>query len=200
MSPSNAPRTSSVSALAGAKPVVGASRRPQRGEADQRARTVVAKGKAASADDGLLAADPRDRRRTGAGDDKPAVCAGVSADAGGRRVVRRADERVARKGRADFRGVAGVVQSGETEADGDARILVGVEPRPVADLDDQAAHDLDGRGEIDMDVGGGADRFRERRAVGVAQPRATARRAPIDADEGDRASHVALGAARARRR
>ena len=182
------------------KAVVGAGRRAQRGKPDMGARAVVAEREAAPADDGLLAADPRDRGRAGAGDDEPPVRPGVSADAGGRRVVRRAYERVAGKGLAYSRRVGRVVQSGEAEADGDARVVAGVEPRLIANLGDEAAHDLDGGGEIDMDVGRRADRLAQGRSPGVPQPRAAARRAAVDADEGDRANHVAPAVAHARPR
>ena len=40
-----------------------------------------------------------------------------------------------------------------------------------------------------MDVGGGADGFRERRPGGVAEPRPTAHCAPVEGDKRDRASH-----------
>ena len=139
--------------------IIGAGRRAQPGKPDMGAGAVVAESKAPPADDGLLAADPRDRGRAGSGDDEPPVRSSVSAEAGGRSVVRGAYERVAGKGLAYSRRVARIVQASEAEADGDARVVACVDPRVIANLNDKAAHDLDGGGEIDMDVGRGADRL-----------------------------------------
>ena len=133
--------------------------------------------KSAPADDRLLAPNPGDRGRAGAGDDQPAVRAGVGADAGGGRIVRRAHQAKAGKGGRYSRRVAFFLEPGEPEADRDQPPIGVLKSGLRQKLVDDRPQRGDGAGKINMDVRRGAARLRERFSVRVAQSRA-ARVAP----------------------
>ena len=99
-----------------------------------------------------VASNARDRRRAGAGDHQPAVRAGVRADAGGGRVVRRAHEPKAGKSRRHSRLVASLLEPGEPETDRDRSPMNVAEPGLSQSLIDDRAHSRDRGGEIDMNV------------------------------------------------
>ena len=171
------------------EPVISAGRGAQRFEADMGGGAVVAEREAASADDGFAAGDPGDRNRAGAGVHEPPVRAGMRADAGGCRVVRRARDSVARKRRDDPRFVARVAEARKAETDRDPRPIGGCNAGLAQDLIDDAAHDGDRSGEIDVDIRRRAARLGERFSLGVAQTRAAARGAAVDAEIKRRAAH-----------
>ena len=77
-----------------------------------------------------LAPNARDRRRAGAGDHQAAVRAGMRADAGGRRVVRRAHEPKAGKSRRHSRLVAALLEPGEPETSASRSPLNVADARP----------------------------------------------------------------------
>ena len=176
------------------KTVKCAHRRTQRIEADMGARSVVAERKAASANDRFFSLNARDRRRAGAGDHQPAVRAGVRADAGGGRVVRRAHEPKAGKGRRHPRLVASLLEAGKPESHCDPLPIAVAEPGLSQSLVDDRAHGRDRGGEIDMNVRRCADRLGKRSSVSVAQPRAAAGRAAVDSEKERRAGHAAAPA------
>ena len=155
------------------------------------ARSVVAEREAASANDGFRGPNARDRRRAGAGDHQPAVRAGVRADAGGGRVVRRAYEAKAGKSRRHPRLVASLLEPRKPESDCDRPPVAVAEPRLSESLVDDRAHGRDRGGKIDMNVRRCADRLGKRSSVGVAQPRAAAGRAAVDSEKERRAGHAA---------
>ena len=156
------------------------------------ARPIVAEGEAASADDGLLSLDPGDRRRAGAGDHQPAIGAGMSADACGHSIVRRPHEAQVRKRLDDPRRIARVLDSGEPESDRDPRPVGAGEPGLGHHLADDSAQDGDRSGKVDMDIRRRPARLDELFAIGVAQPRAAAGGAAVDADGKRRAGHAAF--------
>ena len=172
--------------------VEGAHRRPHCVEADMGARPVVAEGETAAANDGFLSPDPGDRRRAGAGDHKPAVGAGVGADAGGHSVVRRPHEAKARKRLDDPRRVARVLDPREPEADRQSRPVGARRARLLHDLADDRAQYRDRCGKIDMDIRRRPACIHQRLAVGVAQPRTAAGGAAVDAEVERRAGHPAF--------
>src|SRR3984885_2617474 len=174
----------------GRKTVECAHRRTQRIEPDMGARSVIAEREPAPANDGLLALNARDRRRTGAGDHQPAITAGVRADTGGCGVVRRAHKPKAGKSRGHSRLVASLLESGEPETHCDRPPIVVSEPGLSQSLVDNRAHSRDRGGEIDMNVRRRAVRLGKRSSVGVAQPRAAAGRAAIDSEKERRAGHA----------
>ena len=173
------------------KAVKCAHRGTQRIEADMRARSVVAERESASANDGFLALNARDRRRAGAGDHQPAVRAGVRADASGGRVVRRAHKPKAGKSRGHSRLVASLLEAGKPESHCDRPPIAFAEPGLSQNLVDGRAHSRDRGGKIDMNVRRRANRLGKRSSVGVAQPRAAAGRAAVDAEKERRAGHAA---------
>ena len=113
---------------------------------------IVAEREAASSDDRFPAGDADDRDRAGTGVHQPAVRAGMGADAGGRCVVCRAHQPIARKRLDDPRLVARVAEAGKPEADRDARVVGAIEPRLAQNFVDDAAQHGDGGGEIDVDI------------------------------------------------
>ena len=156
-----------------------------------RARAVIAEREAASADDGFLALNACDRRRAGPGDHQAAVRAGVRADAGGGRVVRRAHKPKAGKSRRHSRLVAPLLEPGKPEADRNRFPMNIGEPGLSQGLVDDRSHGRDCGGEIDMNVRRCAARLGERSSVGVAQPRAAAGGAAVDSEKKRRAGHAA---------
>ena len=138
-----------------------------------------------------VASNARDRRRAGAGDHQPAVRAGVRADAGGGRVVRRAHEPKAGKSRRHSRLVASLLEPGEPETHCDRPPIDVAEPGLSQSLVDDRAHSRDRGGKIDMNVRRRAVRLGKRSSVGVAQPRAAVGRAAIDSEKERRAGHAA---------
>ena len=75
-----------------------------------------------------------------------------------------------------------VVNSRKPEAHGDARLVRRPEPGFLQNVADDRAHDRDRRGEIDVNVGGGAGRLGERAAPGVPDAPSAPRRPAVDAD------------------
>jgi hypothetical protein len=155
------------------------------------ARSVVAERESASADDGFVALNAGDRRRPGAGDDEPAVRAGMGADAGGGGVVRCAYEPKARKSRRHSRLVALLLEPRKPESHCDPPPIAVAESGLSQSLVDDRAHSRDRSGKIDMNVRRRADRLGQRSSVGVPQPRAAAGRAAVDSEKARRAGHAA---------
>ena len=105
---------------------------------------------------------------------------------------------IAGKRRDDPLGVRLIVDAGEAEADRHARMVGERESGLMQRVANHRAPAAIGGGEIDMDVGRGAKRLRERAALAVLDPHATPRRAAVDADEprGASVTGSAPGAAR----